>query len=131
MALTVADTDALIDFLAGRGPAADGVSLGLAQGALATTAISRFELLAGARNLREERVIRRLLEALRTLPLDEAAADRAAQVRRTLEREGRGIGMADSLIAGIVMAHHATLLTRNRQHFARIQGLTLADVAHD
>jgi predicted nucleic acid-binding protein len=128
VALTVADTDALIDFLAGRGAAADVVSVRLAQGALATTAISRFELLAGVRSARQERAVRRLLGALRTLPLDGAGADRAARIRRDLQREGQGIGMADSLIAGIVMAHDGNLLTRNRQHFARIEGLTLAEV---
>ncbi len=128
MALIVADTDALIDFLAGRGPAADAVSLHLAQGVLATTAITRFELLVGARSPRQERVIRRLLEALQTLSLDEAAADQAARIRRSLAREGEGIGMADSLIAGIVLANGASLLTRNRQHFARVEGLSLANL---
>jgi tRNA(fMet)-specific endonuclease VapC len=128
VALTVADTDALIDFLAGRGAAAEFVSVRLAQGALATTAISRFELLAGVRSARQERAVRRLLGALRALPLDDAGADQAARIRRDLERKGQGIGMADSLMAGIVMAHDASLLTRNRQHFARIEGLTLADV---
>jgi predicted nucleic acid-binding protein len=36
-----------------------------------------------------------------------------------------GIGMADSLIAGIVVAHHGVLLTRNRRHFERVPGLSL------
>jgi predicted nucleic acid-binding protein len=35
--------------------------------------------------------------------------------------------MADSLIAGIVLAQAATLLTRNRRHFERVAGLKLAD----
>jgi predicted nucleic acid-binding protein len=34
--------------------------------------------------------------------------------------------MADSLIAGIALAQGATLLTRNRRHFARVEGLKLA-----
>jgi tRNA(fMet)-specific endonuclease VapC len=126
MALTVADTDALIDFLAGKGPTADAVSICLAQGVLATTVISRFELLVGSRGVRQEGRVRRFLAAIQTLPLDESAADRAAKVRRKLESEGRGIGMADSLIAGIVLVHGGTLLTRNRAHFARVEGLSLA-----
>jgi predicted nucleic acid-binding protein len=128
VALTVAATDALIDFRAGRGAAVDVGPVRLAQGAVATTAISRFEILAGVGSARQERAVRRLLGALRTLPLDGAGADRAARIRRPLEREGQGIGMADGLIAGIVMAHDGNLLTRNRQHFARIEGLTLAEV---
>jgi predicted nucleic acid-binding protein len=42
-----------------------------------------------------------------------------------LERDGVGIGMGDSLIAGIVLVHDGILLTRNRRHFERVPGLTL------
>jgi predicted nucleic acid-binding protein len=41
-------------------------------------------------------------------------------------RSGNPIGMADSLIAGIVMSTGGRLLTRNRHHFERIPGLKLA-----
>ena len=77
----VADTDVLIDFLAGLNPAADRGALEIEQGRLATTAVSRFELLCGARGERGNRLIRPLLDAMPTLPLDRAAADRAAEVR--------------------------------------------------
>lgn len=123
--MIVVDTDVLIDFLAGRDPAADSVARGLEQGSLATTAVNRFELLCGARGPRQEKHIRQLLEALPTLPLDRAAADRAAQVRRKLEQRRESIGMGDSLIAGIVLTHGGILLTRNSRHFARVEGLQL------
>lgn len=71
-------------------------------------------------------VLGNLLKALPTLPLDAAAADEAAAVRRELESRGEGIGMADSLIAGIVRLHNRVLLTRNRQHFERVDRLALA-----
>jgi len=48
-------------------------------------------------------------------------------VRLKLEKAGIGIGMADSLIAGIALAQGATLLTRNPRHFERVDGLKLAD----
>lgn len=73
-------------------------------------------------------IMRRLLDALQTLPLDREAADRAAQVRRRLEARGSGIGMADSLIGGIVLLHDGILLTRNRRHFERVEGLKLASL---
>ena len=125
MALTVADTDVLIDFLGGQSPGAEHVAAALNRGDLVTTTVTRFELLAGARGARQERVIRALLEAVPALPLDEPAADRAAMVRRDLERRGAGIGMADSLIAGIVLTHRGTLITRNRRHFDRVPNLRL------
>jgi hypothetical protein len=43
-----------------------------------------------------------------------------------LERSGAAIGMADSLIAGIVLSAGGDLLTRNRRHFERVPGLKLA-----
>jgi predicted nucleic acid-binding protein len=126
VALIVADTDVLIDFLADRGPAAERVGLEIGTRSLATTAITRFELLAGARDATAEGVVRRLLDALPALPLDSESADHAARLHRSLERRGAGIGMADSLIAGIVLAHDGMLLTRNRGHFERVEGLKLA-----
>ena len=124
--MKVADTDVLIDFLAGVEPVASRVAEEVGKG-LATTAVSRFELRAGARSARQEQAVTVLLEALAVLPLDSSSADRAVAVRRKLEKGGIGIGMADSLIAGIALAHGATLLTRNRRHFERVEGLKLAD----
>jgi predicted nucleic acid-binding protein len=126
--MIVADTDVLIDFLEGQSPVAERVALELDRGQLRTTVISRFELLAGARTSPQRKTVRELLAALPCLPLDEPAADRAAEVRRSLERDGAGIGMGDSLIAGIVLAHEGILLTRNRRHFTRVSGLSLGQL---
>jgi predicted nucleic acid-binding protein len=122
----VADTDVLIDFLRGHGPAAARVAFELEHGDLATTAVTRFELLAGARTERQHAAVSALLDALVTLPLDAEAADRAAATRRTLEERGAGTGMADCLIAGIALCRSAILLTRNRRHFERVPDLALA-----
>ncbi len=127
--MIVADTDMLIDFLAGRDPGAECVALELAHGLLWTTTVTRFELLCGARNTRQENTIRQLLEAVPALPLDQQAADLAARVRRNLQKSGEPIGMADNLIAGIVLSQDATLLTRNRRHFERVSGLRLAEMS--
>jgi predicted nucleic acid-binding protein len=126
--MIIADTDVLIDFLAGRSPAREPVAVALEQGNLCTTAITRFELLCGARDQRQENTILTLLGALPTLPLDAAASDRAARVRRKLDGAGETIGMADSLIAGIVLCRGGIFLTRNRRHFERVAGLALYDL---
>ena len=67
MAILIADTDVLIDFLAGQNPTADQITAELEMGTLFTTAVTRFELLSGARTAAQERRIRRLLDALPTL----------------------------------------------------------------
>jgi tRNA(fMet)-specific endonuclease VapC len=122
----IADTDVLIDFLAGRDPGASRIALELRSGALRMTTISRFELLAGARTARQHATILKLLDAIPAIPLDTDAAGRAAEVRRTLERAGTPIGMGDSLIAGIVLATGGILFTGNTKHFERVDGLRLS-----
>lgn len=127
--MIVADTDVLIDYLSGHDPGAERIALELERGDLATSAVSRFELLSGARTARQERSVRELLDAIATLPVDRAAADAAAAIRRALERAGTPIGMGDSLIAGIVKSRRGTLLTRNRRHFDKVDGLALSLLA--
>lgn len=129
--MIVADTDVLIDFLRGREPLADRVDRELSTGALATTAVTAFELRSGARSEQESEVVGTLLGALQLLPLDAAAASRAAEVRRGLEADGQPIGMADYLIAGVCLARSAILLTRNRDHFERVPDLALARVTEE
>jgi tRNA(fMet)-specific endonuclease VapC len=123
--MTVADTDVLIDYLAGKGEA-ETVERLLRSGALRTTVIGRFELLSGARNPKQLARLLQLLGAVPSLDLDDAAADAASEIRRSLERLGESIGMADSLIAGIVTSNGGALLTRKRRHFERVPGITLA-----
>lgn len=129
--MIVADSDVLIDALRGRAPAAPRVDLELAHGALATTAITAFELRSGARTARARERVETLLAALPILPLDEPAADRASEVRRALEAGGAPIGMADYLIAGICLARGSILLTRNRAHFERVPGLSLGRLTEE
>jgi tRNA(fMet)-specific endonuclease VapC len=121
--MTIADTDVLIDYLMGEGSAGQVEKL-IGHG-LQTTVVSRFELLSGARTPKQIARVKELLDAVPSLPLDSASADAASEVRRELERAGLGVGMADSLIAGIVRTRGASLLTRNRRHFERIRGMKL------
>ena len=126
LAIVVADADVPIDYLRGEGPTADRIALELQHG-LATTVVTAFELWAGAvGSAKRERAVDTLLGALTVIPLDAEDARCAASIRRDLERAGRSIGMADSLIAGICVRHRAILITRNHAHFKRVPNLTLA-----
>lgn len=122
--MIVADTDVLIDALRGKG-AHGRIALELSTGRLATTTITVFELCSGARTDAEREKIDKLLAALTILDVDEPAAREAARVRRDLEAKGAPIGTADYLIAGICLGRGAILLTRNRDHFERVEGLSL------
>lgn len=123
--MIVADSDVLIDGLRGREPGAARISHEIRSGNLATTVVSAFELLSGARTDSERNKVQTLLRSLPLLPLDEEAGIAAAEIRRNLEAAGSGIGMADYLIAGICLTRSASLLTRNLKHFERVPGLSL------
>lgn len=126
--MIVADSDVLIDALRGKEPVAERITEELGTGALATTAITAFELRSGARSERASGQVEALLAPLVVLPFDEEAADAAAEIRLHPETSGTPIGMADYLIAGICLARSASLLTRNREHFERVRGLRLGSL---
>lgn len=126
--MIVADTDVLIDFLRGDGPVADRISLEIERG-LSTTAVTAFELWAGATgSQRREIAVSVLLAAMKVLPLDPRSARVAADIRGDLQSQGRTMGMADALIAGICVEQGAILLTRNRRHFEGIERLALGSL---
>ncbi len=127
--MIVADTDVLIDFLRGHGPAADRIAFEIEQG-LVTTTVTAFELWAGSTgSQRREEAVKTLLAALRVLPLDAMSARTAAQIKGYLQSMGRTMGMADALIAGTCVKHGAILLTRNHRHFEGIERLSLGSIA--
>ena len=88
------------------------------------------ELLHGARKYekRETRVARieQTLSPFQSLPFDDGAARRYAEVRDDLETRGQVIGPYDLLIAAIALVHGLIVVTNNRE-FSRIDGLTVED----
>jgi tRNA(fMet)-specific endonuclease VapC len=130
MAMIIADTDVLIDYLAGTQPVADQVMEYAESDSLQTSAITCFELLSGAWDGKRGDRVRRLVAAIPVLPLTREAATKAAAVRQRLARSGVSIGMADSLIAGIALLNGSPLLTRNRKHFENVEGLRLVPRDH-
>jgi len=53
----------------------------------------------------------------RVAPFDAAAAQHAGDLMASRQKRGRPGELRDTMIAGIVLAHHATLATRNITHF--------------
>jgi|CXWL01.1.fsa_nt_gi predicted nucleic acid-binding protein len=107
--MIVVDTDILIEALRGRSPAAARITSGIERGALATTAVTAFELRSGVRPGEQRDAIEALLAGFAILPLDDHAAQNAAECRRQLEAKGQTIDMADYLIAGGCLSRGASL----------------------
>jgi tRNA(fMet)-specific endonuclease VapC len=119
----VVDSDVVIDLL--RQPAVT-LRAALARLDCAVTAISLHELLATpALSARQATSMNHLLQVMPVLPFDALAAERSAEVWRSLASRGSLIGLADILSAGICLANDLPLLTRNVEHFNRIEGLKL------
>jgi hypothetical protein len=53
----------------------------------------------------------------RVAAFDVAAAQEASDLMASRRRKGRPGELRDTMIAGIVLAHHAALATRNKAHF--------------
>lgn len=104
-----------------------------AAGELKVSVVTQFELEYGAR--RSERsnellsVVEGFLANTEILPLDFAAARRAAIIRAKLAASGRLIGQYDMLIAGHALSLTATLVTNNVDEFRRVEGLRIENWA--
>jgi predicted nucleic acid-binding protein len=74
----------------------------------------------GRRQKALEAAFSRLLEEdleNRILDFDASAAREAAVLAARRQKAGRPVDMRDTQIAGIALAHHATVATRNVRHF--------------
>jgi predicted nucleic acid-binding protein len=121
----VIDTDIIIDFLRHKSKllqeAVEKYNCGI-------TAVSLYELQAIAvRSPRQEELLAEFLTIIAVLPFDQSSATSAAQVWRDLQLQGQGIGLPDTLIAGICLANDVPLLTNNQKHFQRVINLKLID----
>jgi tRNA(fMet)-specific endonuclease VapC len=98
---------------------------------LSISTIVLTELLHGAAKSARPQDNRREVEAfaarLEVLPFDAAAADHSADIRATLERQGRAIGGYDLLIAGHARSRGLVVVTGNRGEFDRVEGLRCED----
>ena len=56
----------------------------------------------------------------RIVSFDDAAAQQTAELATIRQKRGRPVELRDTMIAGIVLANHATLATQNTAHFADI-----------
>ena len=64
---------------------------------------------------------------LGVLPLEDAEAKLAGELRAKLEAAGNPIGAYDLLIAGQALCHNMTLITNDVSEFSRVKGLAWED----
>ena len=96
-------------------------------GRMCISSITFMELVYGAeRSSNPDRNLTSLegfVARMDVLPLDDAAAEHAGQIRAELARLGMPIGPYDELIAGHARSQGLVLVTNNEKEFARVPGL--------
>jgi len=111
------DSDVLIAHLRGEREARDWMlEARRTTGPLATSVVSVLEVAGGMRS-QERREVGRLFASLRTFPVNERVAWRAAELMRTYRRSHAGIGLGDYLVAATAETEGCELATLNVRHF--------------
>ena len=125
------DTDWVIDYQHGRPGTVSRLDALLPQG-VGISIVSLAELFEGQANSADpqaqERALSGFLAGVSVVPLDIAVCRRFAGERRRLRAEGNLIPDLDILIGCTALRHGLTLLSNNRRHFQRLQGLNIVSV---
>jgi tRNA(fMet)-specific endonuclease VapC len=97
----------------------------------ATTWVTAAELYYGAAKSAYPDVngqaVSAFLRTLAVLQVGQPAAERFGALKARLEREGRQLADADLFIGAICLALGAVLVTGNKRHYERIEGLRMED----
>jgi tRNA(fMet)-specific endonuclease VapC len=124
----ILDTDTLSEIIKGvkQTVAAHAKTYRRAFGHYTLSAVTLMEVIRGYQRKQATRQLQAFLAALPTaevLPFDTAEAKLAGHIAGELERNGKSIGPADSMIAAVAIEHGLELVTGNTMHFQRVQQL--------
>jgi len=119
----ILDTSFLIDLFKGD-PAAKRLAESIQESLLSTTSISVYEIYQGIR-VKEMSDIEKLFAELTVYALNDVSAKRAGLLYQSLREEGKSIDPEDCMIAAIALEHGKSIVTKNKKHFSRINGLEI------
>lgn len=127
--MKVLDSDLIISSLRGRSDALEKVKHLEQTDALVLTSLTEYEIMLGAYFGKEDTIAKTedFISRYTVLPLDANSAKRAAKIRAELMKQGSDLDDIDVLIAAITLEYDATLVTRNKTHFARIDKLSVEE----
>jgi tRNA(fMet)-specific endonuclease VapC len=127
--LKLLDTDTCIAILRGNEAVIDRRAATTDE--VGTTWITAAELHYGAAKSnapqKNRTLVKRFLETLPILGLDEAAVQIFGEAKVLLERQGQRLADADLMIGAIAASKRATVVTGNRRHYERIPGVRVED----
>jgi predicted nucleic acid-binding protein len=118
------DTDVLIDIARKNARALDFWERTEARSLMTCSVISVFELLAGCRNLREQRTTLRSLATVQVVQIESGDSIQALEWYRSYHL-ARGIGFLDCFVAAAARRLGCQIHTLNTRHFRAIPGLAV------
>lgn len=128
--MKVMDSDLVIASLRGRNDAKERVKQLEQSESLAMTSLTEYEVLLGAYLYGKKDAIEKtedFITKYTVLALDASSAKRAANIRAKLMKQGSDVADMDVLIAAVALEYRATLVTRNRSDFGRIDELSVEE----
>jgi len=124
MALTIIDTDILVDFIRADQKASSFLKTLEQSSILAISSITRMELIVGCRNKAELRDLNKFLSRFDILPITEAISDQTIDLLEQYNLS-HGLLIPDALIASTALANNEDFVTKNQRDFRFIGRLRL------
>lgn len=122
------DTDILIEYFRGSEAIKRKIESLTGEDSLGLIWLTFYEFFKGifvSGKLEEEEFLQKLAKTCIVLEPSYEASKMGGEIYATLKKEGKLINDADILIASVVKAHDAVLVTNNEEHFSRIEGLKI------
>jgi predicted nucleic acid-binding protein len=120
------DTDILIEYFRGNEKIRNRIATISENDNIGVTWLTVYEFFKGiflSGKFEEENFLRKLFNTCLILESSYESAKIGGEIYASLKRKGQLISDADILIASIVKAHKAILISNNVSHFSRIEGL--------
>lgn len=124
MALTIVDSDILINVARGDADAINCL-IGLEKtSVLAVSVVTQLELIVGCRNKTELNDLEKFFRRFQILKITDQISDLAVDLLKRYFLS-HGLLIADGLIAATALVHNETFITKNQRDFRFIAGLNL------
>ncbi len=124
MALTIVDSDILINIARGDAEAINCVLQLEKISTLAISSVTQLELIVGCRNKTELRDLEKFLRRYQILKITDQISDLAVELLKQYFLS-HGLLIADGLIAATALIHNQAFITKNQRDFRFIADLNL------
>jgi len=119
------DTNVVVAFLNGDKSVLKRIRVEIDKIALSTLVVAELDYGARVSRKSEENLekLYRLVDIVQVVPFDIECARIFGTIKSRLRSLSKPTGEVDALIAATAMAHEAILVTTNKKHFEKIEGL--------